>query len=48
MRKRERQTSKQPWEAGMDGGGTEELQGRDRRPGNTAQVTLPAVSVGGT
>lgn len=40
--------SKQPWEAGMDGGGTEEPQGRDRKPGNTAQVTLPAVSVGGT
>jgi len=30
MRKRERQTSEQPWEAGMDGGGTEEPQGRDK------------------
>ena len=36
MQKRERQKSKQPWEAGMDGGGTEEPQGRDK-----GQVTPP-------
>ena len=28
--------------------GLEELQGRNGRPGDAAQVTLPAVSVGGS